>query len=477
MAYAFDKVDDYFRRSKEGQRGSLQRGTTGAPPPTAAAEAVAKQAETSAELGNADTSAYKANRMASQAAAQSALTQPAQRQAQAWEQGETAKAGEFKAEGEKRIGETYKPWTPESLSGIESGNQEAMQRGREQVGYTGKELTFQPYQASAPQIDTSSMLRGGVGGLQAALQKGKGGRYTAGMGALDASLMAGNRGAMQGLQTKMGDIYQGAREKKASLEQTDEQLAQKALETGTGTASAVRKALEDRFGAISNETIAALQQRGQQATEQSRAALMPSFGMFGASNPVEDAIRNQLRTYGLSETQINERMRGASGRIDPNAFIAKMGTSELVETPQNYANIASVLGRDPGAFRQSYETYGIDPNAIAAEANRIMSAQYAGITDNFRPAQQSTSVGMEWDRNGDGSIDAQEEAAAIDAGYDTYSDTVSMEDARSGYEGTTAPGSYRDYGTVDTSDYGDTMSGGSWDYSPGDDGDGGDSGW
>jgi len=459
MAYAFDKVDDYFRRNKQGTQGSLQRGTTGAPPPTAAAESVAKAAETSAEMGNADTSAFRANRGASQAAAQSALTQPAQRQAQAWEQSERQKAGQATADGEKKIGETYKPWTPETLSGIESGNQEDMQRGREQVGYTGKEMTFQPYQPSAPQMDTSSMLRGGVGGLQAALQKGKGGRYTAGMGALDASLMAGNRGAMQGLQNQLGDVYEGTRKTREELGLTDEYLTQKALETGTGISSTVRKALEDRFGAISNETIAALQQRGQLATEQSRAALMPSFGMFGSTNPVEDAIRNQLRTYGLSEAQINDRMRGAAGRIDPNAFIAKMGSSEFVETPQNYGNIASVLGRSAGPFRQSYETYGIDPNAIAAEASRIMAAQYGGVVDTFRPpAQQNTGVGMEWDRNGDGSIDAQEEAAAQSASYDTYSDTVDMADAREGYQDFSAPGSFQDYGSYET-DQGDVYGG------------------
>jgi hypothetical protein len=459
MAYAFDKVDDYFRRNKQGTQGSLQRGTTGAPPPTAAAESVAKAAETSAEMGNADTSAFRANRGASQAAAQSALTQPAQRQAQAWEQGERAKAGQYKAEGEKKIGETYKAWNPADLSGIEGGNQEAMQRGREQVGYTGKEMTFQPYQASAPQMDTSSMLRGGVGGLQAALQKGKGGRYTSGMGALDASLMAGNRGAMQGLQNQLGDVYQGARQTRETLNRTSDDLTKKALETGTGISGTVRKALEDRFGAISNETIAALQQRGQQATEQSRAALMPSFGMFGSTNPVEDAIRNQLRTSGLSEAQINDRMRGAAGRIDPNAFIAKMGSSELLENPQNYGNIASVLGRSATPFRQSYETYGIDPNAIAAEANRIMSAQYGGVVDTFRPpAQQNTGVGMEWDRNGDGSIDAQEEAAAQSASYDTYSDTVDMADAREGYQDFSAPGSFQDYGSYET-DQGDVYGG------------------
>jgi formylmethanofuran--tetrahydromethanopterin N-formyltransferase len=72
-------------------------------------------------MGNADTSAFRANQGASQAAAQSALTQPAQRQAQAWEAGEQQKAGQYKAEGEKKIGETYKAWNPADLAGIEGG--------------------------------------------------------------------------------------------------------------------------------------------------------------------------------------------------------------------------------------------------------------------------------------------------------------------------------------------------------------------
>jgi hypothetical protein len=406
MAYAFDKVDDYFRRNKQGTQGSLQRGTTGAPPPTAAAEQVAKQAETSAATGNADTSAFRANQGASQAAAQSALTQPAQRQAQAWEQGETAKAGQYKAEGEKKIGETYKAWNPESLAGIESGNQDAMNTARQQVGYTGKEMTFQPYQASAPQLDTTSMLRGGVGGLQAALQKGKGGRYTAGMGALDASLMAGNRGAMQGLQNQLGDVYQGARQKKAEIEQTDEQLAQKALETGTGTASAVRQALEARMPEL---------QAAQAQTALDEANRYAYNTRGGVEQQAADAYRQTL-SAGLTPEQVNALYSGeAAGLINqynPQAGFGMVGgdygramtdfggmikqgtgTAQFTGTQidPRYANLAGVLGVAPQASTVDYNPYEVDYGAVSQEANALSNLYKSALS---RKASQDQSAAI-----------------------------------------------------------------------------------
>jgi hypothetical protein len=365
MAYAFDKVDDYFRRNKQGGQGSLQRGTTGAPPPTAAAESVAKAAETSAEMGNADTSAFRANQGASQAAAQSALTQPAQRQAQAWEQGEQKKAGEFKAEGEKNIGETYKPWNPADLSGIESGNQEAMQRGREQVGYTGKEMTFQPYQASAPQLDTTSMLRGGVGGLQAALQKGKGGRYTAGMGALDASLMAGNKDAMQGLQAQLGDVYQGAREKKEQFEQTDEQLAKKALEQGTSTSKAAKEALKSRAGELRklaeaqaktefDKQMSGIYGDEMNAIRAQQGLYNDAFGSKIGGTPFD--LRQLMRPQGPSDEDVAYKMY---------APVSQRNVSVAPQMGAGFTNISNVLGETPQASQAlTGSGFGFDRNMV-----------------------------------------------------------------------------------------------------------------
>jgi hypothetical protein len=406
MAYAFDKVDDYFRRNKQGGQGSLQRGTTGAPPPTAAAEQVAKQAETSAEMGNADASAFRANRDASQAAAQSALTQPTQRQAQAWEQGERAKAGQYKAEGEKKIGETYKAWNPESLSGIEAGNQDAMNTARQQVGYTGKEMTFQPYQASAPQMDTSSMLRGGVGGLQAALQKGKGGRYSAGMGALDASLMAGNRGAMQGLQAQLGGVYEGTRKTRKELGLTDDYLTQKALETGTGISQTVKDALNARMPEL---------QAAQAQTALDEANRYAYNTRGGVEQQAADAYRQTL-SAGLTPEQVDALYSGeAAGLINqynPQAGFGMVGgdygramtdfggmikqgtgTAQFTGTQidPRYANLAGVLGVAPQASTVDYNPYEVDYGAVSQEANALSNLYKSALS---RKASQDQSAAI-----------------------------------------------------------------------------------
>jgi hypothetical protein len=406
MAYAFDKVDDYFRRNKQGTQGSLQRGNMGAPPPTAAAEQVAKQAETSAEMGNADTSAFRANQGASQAAAQSALTQPAQRQAQAWEAGEQQKAGQYKAEGEKKIGETYKAWNPESIAGIEAGNQDAMNTARQQVGYTGKEMTFQPYQASTPQLDTTSMLRGGVGGLQAALQKGKGGRYTAGMGALDASLMAGNRGAMQGLQNQLGDVYQGARQKKAEIEQTDEQLAQKALETGTGVSQSVKSALQARMPELQAA-------QAQAALDEANRYAYNTRG--GVEQQAADAYRQTL-SAGLTPEQVAALYSGEAAQLinqynpqegfslvgddygrarsDFGGMIKQgSGTAQFTGTQidPRYANLAGVLGVAPQASTVDYNPYEVDYGAVSQSANAL-SNLYKSALSRKAAKDQSAAI-------------------------------------------------------------------------------------
>jgi hypothetical protein len=392
MAYAFDKVDDYFRRNKQGGQGSLQRGTTGAPPPTAATEQGTQQAATE----NADTSAFRANQGASQAAAQSALTQPAQRQAQAWEAGEQQKAGQYKAEGEKKIGETYKAWNPESIAGIEAGNQDAMSTARQQVGYTGKEMTFQPYQARAPQLDTTSMLRGGVGGLQAALQKGKGGRYTAGMGALDASLMAGNKDAMQGLQAQLGDVYQGARAKREQFEQTDEGLTQQALEKGTGISKAVKDALSSRSGEL--QKLADAQAKSQ--FEQQMGGL---YGDEQAARRAQAQLVNQTLKSGRSAPAI--AMMTSKGNPDTSQ-IAFRGIDPTLRnvnvTPEygaGYQNLMSTLGQTPAQAQALTGTgYGFDRAATEAKAQEYGMQREADAMNFARKFGVDQGVGPDGER-------------------------------------------------------------------------------
>jgi hypothetical protein len=254
-----------------------------------------------------------------------------------------------------------------------------------------------------PAIETQQQLAGGVGGMQAALQKQKGGRYTAGMGALDASVLAGSNQGMQGVRNALGGLQQGARETAQNLEKTDENLASKALSTGTGIRDTVRKAVQDRMGGIKTETLTGLQNRANQLSQQSRASLMPSFTMEGSSNPVLEAIREDLRAQGLPENDVTARM-GYLGNIDPNQFVVQSGTKQITETPQSYTNLAGILGIAPETFSQSYGTFGLDPTQIAQATS--------GVNQRWQTAQDQQAAAAEQARLAQAKADrlAKEEA-------------------------------------------------------------------
>jgi hypothetical protein len=394
MAYAFNKVDDYFRKNKSGGQGSLEKGNMGAPAPTAAAESLAKTAETSGQQGASETGQFRAAKNANTSAIQSGLTQPATQQVQDWTSAETAKAGEATKAGEANIAKTYKPFNPNDIGKAERGEATDLTG---QINYTGKELTFNPYQVQMPAIETQQQLAGGVGGMQAALQKQKGGRYTAGMGALDASVLANNRQGMQGVRSALGGLQQGARETAQNLENTDENLAAKALATGTGVSAEVKKAIQDRIAAIRAETLARLQNRGNELSQQSRASFMPSFGMEGSSNPVVEALRENLRGQGLAENDVTARM-GYAGNIDPNQFVVNSGTKTVSETPQSYTNLAGILGIAPEALSYSYGTYGLDPTQIAQATSGVNQRWQTAQDQQAAAAEQARLAQAEADR-------------------------------------------------------------------------------
>jgi hypothetical protein len=394
MAYAFNKVDDYFRRNKTGNQGSLEKGNMGAPAPTAAAENLAKTAETSGQQGNSETGQFRAAKSANTSAIQGSLTQPATQQVQDWTSSETARAGDATKAGEATIAKTYTPFNAEDVGKAEKGEANPL---TQQINYTGKEVTFNPYQVTMPAIESQQQLAGGVGGMQAALQKQKGGRYTAGMGALDASVLANNREGMMGVRGALSGLQQGARETQQALEKTDENIAAKALATGTGTQAAVKKAIQDRIGGIKTETLAGLRARGDQLSQQSRASFMPSFGMEGSSNPVSDALRENLRAQGLAENDVTDRM-GYAGNIDPNNFVVQSGTKTISETPQSYANLAAILGIAPEALSQSYGTYALDPTQLA-QATSGINQRWQGAQDQRAQAvEQARLAQVEADR-------------------------------------------------------------------------------
>lgn len=110
---------------------------------------------------------------------------------------------------------------------------------------------------------------------------------------------------------------------------------------------------------------------------------MPSFGMEGSSNPVMEALRENLRGQGLSENDVTARM-GYAGNIDPNQFVVQSGTREITETPQSYANLAGILGIAPEALSQSYGTYALDPTQLAQATS--------GINQRWQTAQDQQAA-------------------------------------------------------------------------------------
>lgn len=453
MAYAFSKLDDYFRRGKTGQAtGSLEKGAaTGAPPPTVQAQNLAKTAETSAEQGNAGAAgAYRAAKSADTSGIQSRLSQPAEQQAKNWTTEAEKQAGEYTATSQQRMGETYKPFETGNIAKAEAGESGATSALQQGLGYTGSELSFQPFQLEAPKLDTSSMLAGGVGGVQAALQK-KGGRYTPGMAALDASVLTGNKQALAGLQGKLGGIQQAAREKKTALEGTDEAMAAQAKGRADAIREATKAALQTRMGALREAQQAqfAEQLGTPQTAEAQRQALLAQF---------PQQLDYWANFSGITPEQLASKGLG----ITPESLMQSRMESVDVGPSAGQTNLANILGigapgaltgqrqvwsmQDPGAlYRQNvglYQQKVAEEQAAAARAAQLAAQQAAAAQAAQEAQSRESSYGDFGDRD----------STSYGGGYSDYSDYSDS------YSGDTSGGGYTDFGPdYDyNSAYGDT---------------------
>jgi hypothetical protein len=346
-------------------------------------------------------------------------------------------AGDYRAEADKTIGQTYQAFDPKDIAGAEAGTAGAAGKLTSQLGYTGKENTFQPFQVEAPKLDTSSMLSSGVGGIQGSLQQ-KGGRYTPGMAALDASVMAGNKQAMAGLQGKLGGIVQGAREKKTALEGTDEAMAAKAQTRADEIKAATKTAMQSRLGALreAQQGQFAQQLGTPQTAEAQRQALLSQFpGQMDYWSNFSGITPEQLASKGLG--------------ITPEALMQSRMENVNVGPSTGQTNLASILGiapadtisgqrqvwsmQDPGAlYRQNVGLYQqkVEQEAAAARAAQ-MRAEQAAAAEAQRQAQleqqQSYSGG-------------QGDAGGYDGGdYSSSSDGEA-------FSGDTSGGGYTDFG-------------------------------
>jgi hypothetical protein len=267
-------------------------------------------------------------------------------------------------------------------------------------------MEFSPYSVQMPAFE-QQQLAGGVGGLQAALQKQRGGRYSQGMAALDASVLAGNRGAMQNLQQGLGNIYQGAREKQATLEQSDENLATQAKTKSEETSKAVREALQARLPQL---------QAAQQATAQGEAQKYAQAQSANLQPTAKEALRQSLLGQGLTQADV-DRMGSQEFLTDYARFNPTMGlnqefmpedlsslitqsgpmasytSSSIDPRYQNLANILSLGGTQTKAAPSTvqYQQYGVARPAVDQMAANL-AGQYRGVNQRVTQEQADAAA-------------------------------------------------------------------------------------
>jgi len=377
MAYAFQRMDDYFRRNKTGGAGGLQKGMNGAPPPTAAAESLAKTAADNQGEAQTSGSQYQALKGANTSAIQGRLAGSAQKESDAWSAGAQNIADTANTAGQSQIESTYKPFNAADIGQAERGGTNATNNLTQQVGYTGNELSFAPVQVETPKFDTTSMLSSGVGGIQAALQR-KGGRYTPGMGAMDATALAANRQAIGQLQSRLGGISSAALEKKSALEQTDENLSAAAKKRAEDT----RKQVRDAIAARQNDLQAELWQKG---SSEAAAADLASY------NKSRAAIEAGIAGSGITNEQL-EAMGISGGWGSPNSFLTSTFSQNTLQPTQAQSNLYAIMGGGPmDPYTVDQTTYGVDQAKLnAAIANK--TAAYNAWKANMDAQRQAQIV-------------------------------------------------------------------------------------
>lgn len=406
MAYAFNQLDNYMRRDKEGkQGGGLQKAGLVEAAPTKAAGELAKTAETSSEQGNS-AGRFAAMQKAPTGAIAGRLADAGRKQAQDWTSGAEKSMGEYKQAGQQRI-EQENPdllkAAPGATQGAKPGQSAGGQTMAAQPGTSagggampaapdyieraaggdsgaaqalGKalkptEMNFQPLNLTAPTLDTTSMLRSGVGGIQSALQQ-RGGRYTPGMAAMDASAIAASPGAVQALQSQFGGIQQGMRQTQEKAGGLAGELQQSAGARQSDIQQRVREALEGRVGTYK-----------QAATE----------AAANAARELEAAGQGQARQTAATFSP-----------YDVQDLIQEAGTQQYVgNIDPAYANIAAILGINPEQITQNYKVYSPNVQAISdrtaklrageEEAARVAAAQQAAAAATQGPGFIQVSGG------------------------------------------------------------------------------------
>ena len=267
MAYAFTKLDEYLRGRNGGASlpGSQSIGK-GATLPAGGGAQASKGVPQSAGASTGRAILEKAGSEGTDETI-NRIVRPAAQQAQNMQ----AKIGEggknWFTEQQQNIKDTFKP--PENVANVVSsaagGDTDAQNTLR--VGMTTK-----PYVPPAPPEQAIEALQpsqylqsGNVGNY---LQKTSGGRYTPGMGLIDAMQMNKNR-AGAGVAQIMGDMQTGVRDAYAQTAQYTPQLEEQAKTTQEETQKAIREAIQGKQTQLNEVIQAALakQQAAQDAID------------------------------------------------------------------------------------------------------------------------------------------------------------------------------------------------------------------
>jgi len=187
------------------------------------------------------------------------------------------------------------------------------------------------------------------------------------------------------LQQGLGNIYQGTREKQATLEQSDENLAAQAKTKSEETSKAVRDALQARSGSLQSAMQTKANAEAARLSEASRQAANPN-----------DAMAAEMARKGYTPQEIQgtlANMGKYSAGYDPNAMMNTAEATYAPELDQNYLNLTKILGIAPQNVSAKYNTYSVNAPLAQSTAGNAAN-QYRNVNQVFTAAPDSYYQGQ-----------------------------------------------------------------------------------
>jgi nucleotide-binding universal stress UspA family protein len=210
---------------------------------------------------------------------------------------------------------------------------------------------------------------------------------------------------MQGVRSALGGLRENARGTQQGLEQTDENLAQKASTTATGIRDTVRDAVQSRIGALSKAQQDAANAEAQRLQTASQAGMTPEafYNALASTGQIsaEDLAYMRSPEYAAKQAQYSpysqtaQALAAKANNADYRTTTANTYTQAIDPRYQNLANVWNVQGADqivPQATNVAYNTYGYNTGALGNVArNAATDAQMVRSIRGVASAGGATS--------------------------------------------------------------------------------------